>query len=259
MRTPPCSNPWLGPALRVRDPRVQRLPSPPGQMLTLPTPRSRRPEPSPQPHALQGGPALIPRGCQGHVCAVSVTDVAGRLPQVERGLGDALLLQEAPLDDKGHLLDLAEHPDCPSQVQPWGHALGGREGTLPRGGSSSCWGRGLLWARALACVARRVTCKAGGDRSIEWVCVKGQPREPGQRGGIGQEGVGRRWTADGKHLQPRMGSSHMPAQLGTPWLTFAAVARELWGPLPSQADTGRVMSPWTWDQPSPPGSPESPL
>ena len=48
--------------------------------------------------------------------------------------------------------------------------------------------------------------------------------------------------------------SLQPKQLGTLWLTFAAVAREMWGPLPSQADTGCVMSPWTWDQPSHPGS-----
>ena len=79
-------------------------------------PEIRCPEPSPQPHALQGGPALAPRGCQGHVCAVSVADVARRLPQIQRGLRDALLLQEVPLDDNSHLLYLAEHPDRPSQV-----------------------------------------------------------------------------------------------------------------------------------------------
>lgn len=128
-----------------------------------PVPRAR-PDLAARPYALHDGPALAPPGHEEHVRAVAVAHVAGRVSQVQGRLWDGLLLQEAPLDGDGHLLDLAEHPDGSSQVQPLGQALGAHAGARHRGCPSSCWGGGLLWAGDLGGVARRVICKVRGDK-----------------------------------------------------------------------------------------------
>lgn len=133
--------------------------------------------PAPRTYALHEGPALAPSGHQEHVCAVAVTHVAGRVPQVQGGLRDGLLLQEASLDGDGYLLDLAQHPDRAGQIQPLGQPVGGRAGTQHGGGPRFRRRGGLLWARGqrgpggLGCVARSVTCKAGGDKSEVWIHV----------------------------------------------------------------------------------------